>query len=354
MPRHHEGQRHTMTASEMARATDLEATVKNLDESILKIQNYFDEISGQLRELALVLKPGPSWLEWLGLTSQTWNPITEWNSISKDYDRFVGESRKQATTTANRVKIFREEIIPLLIDRNRSLSNKKYRLEKFIEGMDQTENAAQELSDGFSMIPRRIKVFHQVWGKHFSHCAESINSKVKDLENRIDYLQAEMENDQNEPKVAGELVGDNIILAALEVLGEETVVLLFKSIYGVNVVITEGRTRVSGFFAERELADKNEECNSLRMKGTELKHLIRGYFMVHESRTEDVCKRLKGIANIWATVRTDAQLLCEHMSRGKNETDEQEFHELVQSRRVLEPIYKILEDILFIYARKVA
>ncbi|CAE6344213.1 unnamed protein product [Rhizoctonia solani] len=311
MSSHHEGQ-HTLTASDLDRA--VEENVANLGNSILETKNYFDKISTKLRELSSILKPPPSWLEWLGLTSRlgAWEPITEWTSISNDYDALVRESKKLATTIACRVKYFREDIIPSLIDQNRSLSNKKYQLENFIKETDEIEYKANALSEGFSMIPRRINRFHQFWREQFSDSNDSTNNQVKKLVERIDDLRTKIENNERErheawrsfssvtPGVASELTRDNIVLAALDMLGEEILVLLLKVIFGVNVVITEGQTCVRGFW--RELVDKSEECKELQLKGTDLKYFIEGYLNIHELCTEEVCNRLKGIANIWASV----------------------------------------------------
>ncbi|CAE6344235.1 unnamed protein product, partial [Rhizoctonia solani] len=296
------------------RSSDARPMVATLGEDVMQLRERFDNLYSHIRVLHLGAELESLWMEWLGFGS-TITPLAEWDSISRNYDALLGESRKLATTVASRIKIFREEVIPSYINPNKSLQSQNDRLNRFIQKISEIEKVAEVLGNRFSEIPKRINKFHRLYVEKFRHNSSGIESQVGQLEKQIDELRARARKMSYQTVVRGKTRSSKYgepmseaLLAVLERPSSQAGHNPLLSTHGFEGGISQ---TLANPYKEmiHELKETWERLKMLEEQGVKLQHLIPVHVKVHESHAEVICGRLGIIAAICYVLQKEAHTL---------------------------------------------
>ncbi|KAJ1303949.1 hypothetical protein OPQ81_008360 [Rhizoctonia solani] len=352
---------------------DAQEAVSTLRRDVLDITKYFEEIHNSIshldRRFQKVRARRIAALNLLGFAPpvNTEDCLNSWDSIKGEYQTLVWESRRIATTAAQRAEMFREEVIERLRDPFVSLTEKKSELGDFIADMKKTDELAQKMSDGFLGIPSKIRRFQQLFGEsvavHVFKDKQRIDKKIKLLNTQIEKLVEKIDKYNAEhdmawktlrtaisSKLGSSDIEDDILMtfgALLGPAGRESLLSKLFNDMKARAAIVISDAELSR--AQEQLQKKQEALQSLQTDAANLQHVIPGYVEIAKVRTVEVCNRLKAIAQVWAIIRRDAQFLYEYMEVAERST-EKRFEEYLSERQRIVPLYKKLEEILKDYA----
>ncbi|KAF9526322.1 hypothetical protein CPB83DRAFT_858162 [Crepidotus variabilis] len=281
-----------------------------------------------------------------------------WDHIHKDFGDLIWDSRRIATEAAGHAQAFREVLIPIIESNEPSLEEKKRELKTYIEDLEKSQTAAQQMSSSFSSLPARIKDVQVRIGVALNAVGGNFERRIDYLRNDIVKLTQELDKYNKLADIAlwvcvggVAVAGAGGLMALTGIMAPAAkYVMVAGAIIGLGGAITEIVALKKANSTLREIDHKKEEINRLTKEHITFKEVQANVEMTLQD-SEGLCQRLNAIGSVWAEIRTDAQIILQAIIKAEK-SPQHSFRRYLGETMVRDP-YRKLEELLILYANSV-